>query len=455
MTMRRFFLPLIGLLLASCGSATLRQPFRSYNRAYADALNEQMLLNLARLHNGHPPYFLAIGTINNRYTFSGEATGGGNWSNTDSTSQSNTQGLTTASNYGQLKSAPEGVLGMLTQTVTKTLGATAGAATSALTGGSVGGKLAATNSPDFQLIPLNNDIVAKQFLEPISTEVFFTLYQQGCPMDQLLRVLVERIETTLPNKENVVLVNSPTGGTAKSFARFLRVCALLHEMQHSGALLMDIKSDNRTLGVAGEGWKVTGKDLLDAHDKKLSYRTNAEGVTELVQEVTTPTFYLRPGASPNVKAHLYESNVTDDHEAIDRVVDLLSKGIVVKNKTDPGQTEYTRLVLRSYSRAMEAAATEQDGFDALMKKDEFTAIVPVCEQRPVLRTVWSGQQQKLRDPLQAVQYAGQTYQVTDPVVDPLDSGVRWNRDVFRLLVGLGSQVSVDISKFQRQILELR
>jgi hypothetical protein len=30
----------------------------------------------------------------------------------------------------------------------------------------------------------------------------------------------------------------------------------------------------------------------------------------------------------------------------------------------------------------------------------------------------------------------------------------WNRDVFRLMVALSSQVTVDISKFQRQVLEL-
>ena len=58
-------------------------------------------------------------------------------------------------------------------------------------------------------------------------------------------------------------------------------------------------------------------------------------------------------------------------------------------------------------------------------------------------------------PLQVVHYAGKTYQVTDPVLDPLDPAVRWNRDAFRILAELGSEVSVDISKFQRQVLELR
>jgi hypothetical protein len=42
---------------------------------------------------------------------------------------------------------------------------------------------------------------------------------------------------------------------------------------------------------------------------------------------------------------------------------------------------------------------------------------------------------------------------TDPIIDPLDPRARWNRDVFRLLVALNSQVTVDVSRFQRQVLD--
>jgi hypothetical protein len=42
--------------------------------------------------------------------------------------------------------------------------------------------------------------------------VFLQLYQQGYPIDQLLRIMIERIETpTLQSGEQLVLVNSPTG----------------------------------------------------------------------------------------------------------------------------------------------------------------------------------------------------------------------------------------------------
>jgi len=69
--------------------------------------------------------------------------------------------------------------------------------------------------------------------------------------------------------------------------------------------------------------------------------------------------------------------------------------------------------------------------------------------------VWPHDNRNLASPVQTLRYAGKTYQITDPIADPLDSSESWNRDVFRLMVALASQVTVDISKFQRQVLELR
>src|SRR5277367_6266363 len=69
---------LLGLLifLSSCTAPTMRNQFRNYNEAYADSLNQQMLLNLARLQNGHPAYYLAIGLIDQKYTFSSSSAAG-------------------------------------------------------------------------------------------------------------------------------------------------------------------------------------------------------------------------------------------------------------------------------------------------------------------------------------------------------------------------------------------
>ncbi len=103
---------------------------------------------------------------------------------------------------------------------------------------------------------------------------------------------------------------------------------------------------------------------------------------------------------------------------------------------------------------MAAVATEQPAFDEFKNSRPEINIVPAAEQRPILRMIWPDKSGPLAPPLQTIHYSGKTYEISDPIMGPLDPAAHWNRDVFRLLIALNSQVTVDISKFQRQVLEL-
>ncbi len=138
-------------------------------------------------------------------------------------------------------------------------------------------------------------------MEPISIDVFFTLYQQGLPIDQLLRVLVERIETTLPDEGRVVLFNSPTAGGEKSLKVALRACAILRQLQRDGSLIFEeTKRESKVIGTTGANWKMTGKDLLDAHDKSLIYRKREDGTFDLDSETR------KSPSSPSARVRLFE-----------------------------------------------------------------------------------------------------------------------------------------------------
>ncbi len=221
-------------LAASCSGPTMRGEFRSYNAAYADALNEQMLLNLARLENGHPAYYLAIGAINNRFIDTASGTVGSTGTPTQTTDTSTHNTPFVAGKPIAIAPFPR----RIAQTVTQ-----------ALFGYSASATYSHTKNPDFQFIPINNEVVAKQILDPVLPDVFFTLYQQGYPIDQLMRVMIERVETTLPGtKEQLTLVNSPAGGTPESYARFLRGCAILRELQRRGYLTLEAHTHYERLG---------------------------------------------------------------------------------------------------------------------------------------------------------------------------------------------------------------
>ncbi len=81
--------------------------------------------------------------------------------------------------------------------------------------------------------------------------------------------------------------------------------------------------------------------------------------------------------------------------------------------------------------------------------------MPQSQRHPVLRTFWGGQNAKTQRPLIALEYGGRNYRVTDAIGSEANIRSRWNCDVLRLLVQLSSLVSVDISRFQNQVLELR
>lgn len=415
-------------LFASCTGPAMRGQFRNYNTAYAKALNEQMLLNLARLENGHPAYYLAIGTINDSFDFNAQANVGTSGSPGSGTSSRN-------------------VFDLMSRTI--------GRVNSAIFGPAFSGSVSGSSSPEFQFIPVNNEVVATQVLKPVPIDVFSTLYLQGYPIDQLMRVLIERIETTLPNKEAVVLINSPTRGPMESYARFLRTCAILRELQRRGELLLETRSDfNATTQTFSDSSpEKTSGQKQNQPDEKPAVARATNAVTEASQEVM-PTFYLRHDRVNPLLAQ-FSKEGKFDMEAVTNVITLLNTGITIKTELANRGQARTRLVLRSFDRAMEAVASEQAAFELLMKETNFVAFVPPSEQRPILQIIWRDKNLHLAPALQTIHYAGKTYQVTDEMKNALDPTARWNRDVFRLMVALGSQVTVDISKFQRQVFELR
>ena len=513
---RGTFFACVGLsfLVASCRTphVPLRGQFESYNEAYGDALNEQMLLNLARLQNGHPAYYLAIGALNNKFN------------NTEGATIGQTGSFTDSKNTVDTSQVSGGVLKLVSQAVTYAL--------SPVFGYSAGGSFSHSSSPDFQFIPLNNEGEVKQVLQPIDTDVFFALYEQGYPIDQLLRVMIERIETpTLADQEKLVLVNSPTESTPMYYARFLRTCAILRVLQIEGLLRLQANNELELLGPVSFGQakspssppgrgeapaasaspdsgNPTLKDYSDAAAANMVIKTNANGGWLLYQKHPNTKFVLRDNdedlgslpdnlpkdwtiklLSANLTTESFFTNQPPEKQkalehfakflantitavetnpataeikqknqqgSIVNVIIALSRGISVQ--TVPGDVAEgsTRLVLRSFNRAMEGVATEQAGFEFIASTNaDFNEIVPALEHRPILKMLWTGHStNSLERPLQTLRYAGQNYIITDPIINPLDPAQRWNRDVFRLMVALSSQVTVDISKFQRQVFEL-
>jgi hypothetical protein len=369
----------------------LKRSFDNYSNTYAETQNEQMLENLARLSRREPIYFFQLAQISAGYTFT-ETAGVG-----DTHERGLTNTASTPANFA------EGPMTNFRQ-ANATLGATA------------------THNPIFTLVPLGGDKFAAQLLAPIKPEIFYELYEEGWPVDLLMRVLIERIELVneSPGKQASsskgtgegleLLVNDPLECDGGHYDRFLRACALAREFQKRGILYLDISdrfeplaknsvfpyapTDQQQLSANKDGllWKQTpdADDLSGSKNPPLikdvgdSIEPTARGGAEPKtppehgsQELALGNWQL----GKNVRQTLFKLNQqglveaskdlaqpgsvflgSDDLTGKFRLV--LANGIGVTDTETSKGSYHVRLVMRSLLGAMLALANEQNTYPA-------------------------------------------------------------------------------------------
>lgn len=403
-----FSLVICALLLSGCGGMRYRADYNSFNAAYADSSNRQMLLNLARLDQHDPTYFLQFGQISVQYQLSSTLNG-------------------VVSNI--LPSQATSHIPVVTEM------------------GTIGA--GASTTPSFTFIPVADDKVAQELLLPVPPDVLYTLFQQGAPVDQLLRLMVERFEIQLPgDKGMTTFSNSPGRCDPKSYAIFLKICAIAREFQLDGHLKLQATEQFVPLA---DKWsskdQPAAKDLLDAQDKGYIYQKQDDGTWELGKNELMPSFVL-DGAADETFERLKKNPIYSEGISLENIRTLLSgAGFSVQGKLVQDQSTGSHLVLRSFLNILAAAAQEQTNFDVAVRHSAMMGHIPESELRPILQLKWNGDSTKLLPALISLDYQGQSYQVTDPDTGKVDEAASWNRDVFRLLAELGTQVSIDISKF--------
>ena len=212
---------IVSLGSSGCGPLRVRADFVGYEKSYAETSNREVLLNLARLHQHDPTYFFKLGQISSSYRMAAS--------------------LTATGNLTQISSPP---------------------ATAIPTGGGTPYAIY-ENDPSFSFIPVNDDTNAKLLLTPVQEEVFYDLYYQGWRVDQLFRLMVDRIELTLPTDSTgttckvKIIRNVPPPvfkyvddkgqkhaeidyeheqAAVADYATFLRVSAVVYALQKYGLL---------------------------------------------------------------------------------------------------------------------------------------------------------------------------------------------------------------------------
>lgn len=413
---------LVALALGGCaGGIALDRSFNDYTSVYADITNRQLLLNLARMANTHPPHFLQLGLINSTFQFSATAT----------------------AQVGGSRTAGRGGVGtgpmQLLQRAT-TWGAT--------------GSGTVAEQPTFAFTPLSGPQFAQGFLGIVSPAVFFSLVEQGEPIDQLIRILVQSIEYTedpvgaTPGKR-VTLVNALHPDNPEPWIQFIRLVGIAAELQRRHLV---------KVAVTHTVTPVPGSPVFDTPPLEQIVKLAEKGLT-LVPAPAQPGKYVI--ATPATTSTL---EVLPDARALwaAELSKLPYFQISPPNPLEPAKRQApsahppnltgVTLKLRSFFEILTWLSREQAAFDALAAKDpRFLADLPPSQRQPILRLTWDTETESVEPPLAAIQYGTQEYAITDT----RGSGT-WNRDVFTLLSYIQSQVSLDPSKLPvQQLIQIR
>jgi hypothetical protein len=480
-TRKRVLLLLVAFLpvaFSGCATRRLKVDFTGFEKAYAQTSNQEMLLNLARLENRDPTYFFKIGQITSAYKMNVSLAGNAGYS--------------------------------LQSTNVKIGSPTGNGTPSAIY----------ENDPIFTFIPVNDEVNAQLLLKPVPAETFYFLYEQGWRVDQLVRVMVDRLELTrydakaktctvetIRNTPPVAYLNAdgtPDTGYRRdpaalsSYTTFLRINAVVYWLQKHGFLLLrgantfvpySLHPEVSGIDETSTGEAPKAADHVNAADKKNAI-WELDPTTKkwsLGEKVFSPIFTLYPLASdgqklgPDVKG--VEAQILADPEmaelrqgpALHQVLQALAAGFTIEgssnqqdactaNPTTSGVSAH--LVMRSLIGLMAAASQEQEPFEALAQANPtipnspymtakqiedmgtpptFNAAVPSIERLPLLHL--TGELDEQAQPIVQLSYRGKTYSVADGKGLLGTENQYWNRDIFRLVNQLSSQVTVDISKF--------
>jgi hypothetical protein len=214
----------------------------------------------------------------------------------------------------------------------------------------------------------------------------------------------------------------------------------------------------------------------------------------LGEKIFSPNFSLYPLAGdgtklgPDIKT--IEREILADPEmselregpALHAVLSELAVGFTIEGTASQGTTTQpdacsdptskkpavsVHLVMRSLIGLMAAAAQEQVPYEAIEKADPlippspyltpeqvaalgpqkpFVQEVPSIERIPLLRLTGTREDEQA-EPVVQLNYRGKNYRIIDEKTSLGTDNQYWNRDVFRLINQLTSQVTVDISKF--------
>jgi hypothetical protein len=420
--------PLIGL--CGCAGRALRHNYADYSQMYADSINRQLLLNLARLSHNEPAYFIQLGTIQSQYKFN--------------TSVGFLPSHTSVAN-------PSGVAAGLVQD-TLVMGGTLNAGVE--------------ESPNFQFVPLNGETFAKVIANPVPEDVFYKFYDQSYHADLLARIMVKAIEVetekTPFQTNHEIYVNNPYD---PSYPKFLNFCVNLRNAQLNHTLVVDKPKKNEPPVYKGKTPKLSEVVSAIGAGLNVKYDTNSNDyiVTKDEQGVTL----VNRGETNDIR------NLKDQTNAQTMAANAL-------RFAEEYEARHYKPTMRTFEAIMYAVAKEEVYFRELLENpgwlkynninfndDGYGIIATVTSDtgetnafRPIIKIKYGDSELFHLSRLTDVKYNGVTYSIGDlenNESDPMYTKIPKdkfpapsNRTVFTMISYLFTQISINPEKLPAQ-----
>ncbi len=414
--------------LVSCASPiALKNDFTDYPVAFAESSNKQLLMNLARLSNDNPAYFVQLGNISSQHQFTAGA--GFNSSGT--------------------RTSPVGLTGNMGRFVQRAL----------TLGGSANAGL--TETPIFQFLPLTGSNLVAAFLTPLSDKILATFYDQMWSADRIIRVMVQSVEHKKigpdGKPEYEYWVNNPHHPT---YPKFLEFCINMHDAQVSRALTVELNGATNTHAFFRGGSEKLADVVAAVKDGFIiepdDSTTNRVIVTQVHRGVARASKNIDVSSDSLCLGELERKAVLRNDQPTNKVYRLLTSATNFAKDYAAGQYS---LSMRTFEAAMYSVAYEEKDFNlyARTKKHPSKDIVFRMEDDGPSATVTRGDGTsfrvtpimtltydvaKHRPPLASrlvqVNYGTNTYMVVaDREIDSNQNGV-----VFTMLSYLFTQAAI-------------
>lgn len=285
---------LLGVTLCACqgfGSRELPQNRQGYNQALQQSANQQLLLNIVRLHYGDTPYFVVVSSISSQMTFRSQV---------GSSYEHYYEKQTTSSVRRTLRNIVD-----------------------------VSPSVTFESKPTIFYSPLQSREFSSKVLSPAALREMYLLLRSGWSMARVMRVGLQRLGPYV----NAPSASRPTSRHVPKYKDFIELVYLIREIQrHDNLSISFVRLKDSVPAIRIQFLGVADKDKVVAINRLL----NLDEDNDVLYLVDSPEDFSKPNVL-HVETRSFMGMMYYAAKGVDTPPEAVEQGLVSVTKFKNGQ----------------------------------------------------------------------------------------------------------------------